>query len=207
MMASGNLARANDDFERAIAHGYRAARVDLALLVSAAAVGRPDVSRAIVQLEQAWKDGVTVAAFELGKLYEHGINRSGASTEQLLVPDAKMSWSWYRMGADAAEPNSLGRYADREHEAAFHETTVAAMRAHWLESFRYYTTAAERARAEDWPDETWRNWRYRRASLARLLARSGMMREVAQSYDQVLGQFAPPLTRWQRLTALLGISL
>jgi hypothetical protein len=33
-----------------------------------------------------------------------------------------------------------------------------------------------------------------------------MTREVAQTYDQVLEQFAPPLTRWQRLTALLGIS-
>jgi hypothetical protein len=38
---------------------------------------------------------------------------------------------------------------------------------------------------EDWPDDAWRDWRYRRASLARVLALAGMMREVAQEYTRV----------------------
>jgi energy-coupling factor transporter ATP-binding protein EcfA2 len=42
--------------------------------------------------------------------------------------------------------------------------------------------AAEHAHDEDWPDEAWRNWRYRRATLARLLAREGMMQQVAEAY-------------------------
>jgi len=43
------------------------------------------------------------------------------------------------------------------------------------------------------------------ASLARLLARSGMMREVADFHDQVHKQFAPP-TQWQRLAAFLRMN-
>jgi eukaryotic-like serine/threonine-protein kinase len=203
MMASGDFARADDDFERAITHGYRAAGVDLAILITRATARRPDVARAISLLEEAWKDGVTVAAFELGKLYENGTGPSSESAEPVLVPDGKKSWSWYRMGADAGEPNSLQRYADMEQEAASSETNVARKRAHWLASFRYYAAAAERARIEDWPDEAWRSWRYRRASLARLLARQGKIREVADAYRGVRKRYATPATTWQRLKSLL----
>jgi hypothetical protein len=54
-----------------------------------------------------------------------------------------------------------------------------------LASFHFYAAAAERARTEDWPDDEWRDWRYRRASLARVLALAGMMQEVAQEYARV----------------------
>jgi hypothetical protein len=37
---------------------------------------------------------------------------------------------------------------------------------------------------DDWPDEAYRTWRYQRASLARLLANEGMMRDVADAYEQ-----------------------
>jgi hypothetical protein len=47
-----------------------------------------------------------------------------------------------------------------------------------LSAFRFYAAAAERARDAAWPDEAWRHWRYRRATLARLLAREGMMGQV-----------------------------
>jgi len=66
----------------------------------------------------------------------------------------------------------------------------AKRKALWLSSFKYYAAAAERARVEDWPDDAWRNWRYRRASLARLLARDGMELEVAEAYESVLDQYA-----------------
>ena len=45
-----------------------------------------------------------------------------------------------------------------------------------------YAAAADRARYEDWPDDAWKHWRYRRATLARLLAREGMMQQVADAY-------------------------
>ena len=56
---------------------------------------------------------------------------------------------------------------------------------HLLASFHFYAAAAERARLEDWPDDAWRDWRLRRASLARVLALAGMMREVAEEYTRV----------------------
>ena len=71
-----------------------------------------------------------------------------------------------------------------------------------VEAFKYYAAAAERARLEDWPDEAWRNWRYRRASLARLLAREGKMPEVAELYGAVRQKYAPESpTVWHRLAA------
>jgi WD40 repeat protein/serine/threonine protein kinase len=206
LMASADFAGASDDFERAIAHGYRVARVDLAMLLSRITTAPPDVPRALSLLDQAWKDGVTVAAFELGRLYEHGVTRSGERTEYLLAPDEKQAWSWYRLAADAGEPNSLQRYADWEQEAAISEANIEKKRAHWLASFRYYAAAAERARIEDWPDDAWRNWRYCRASLARLLAREGMMQEIANTYSAVRKQYEPPATTWQRLTSFLGMN-
>jgi hypothetical protein len=51
-----------------------------------------------------------------------------------------------------------------------------------LAAFRYFAEAAERARLEGWPDDAWKSWRYRRATLARLLAREGMMRQVVDAY-------------------------
>jgi hypothetical protein len=55
----------------------------------------------------------------------------------------------------------------------------------FFDAFRYYAAAAESAKTEDWPDDVWKNWRYRRATLARLLARVGMMQQVADSYSQI----------------------
>jgi hypothetical protein len=57
-------------------------------------------------------------------------------------------------------------------------------------SFEYYAAACERARVEDWPDDAWRGWRYRRASLARLLASKGLMRDVADLYAGVRKRYA-----------------
>ena len=62
-----------------------------------------------------------------------------------------------------------------------------------MDSFKYYAAAAERARNEDWPDDLWVDWRYRRASLARLLEREGMMREVGDVYATVRQKYAPAM--------------
>ena len=206
-MAKGNLSLAKQDFEAAAARGYRAAKVDLAVVLSQSSSGMQELPRAISLCEQAWNQGVAIAAFELGSLYEHGmVSPSANRGESVLTPDLGRAWSWYRKGANAGEPNALARFGDSESAFALREGN-ARRDAYLLESFRYYATAVERARRDDWPDDAWRNWRYRRASLARLLARDGMTEQVADVYYGVRNQHpapAPPL--WKQLTSLIGIN-
>ena len=144
-----------------------------------------DVPRAISLYERAWSEGVSIAAFQLGQLYENGVQRGGTEAGYLLPPDKTRAWLWYRKAADAGQPNALARLAERDHVAAFFASSPGNKRLHSLQSFRYYAAAAERARLEDWPEEAWRGWRYRRASLARMLAGEGMTQEVADVYDGI----------------------
>jgi WD40 repeat protein/tRNA A-37 threonylcarbamoyl transferase component Bud32/TPR repeat protein len=193
LMANGKFTAAAQKFEAAVAHRYRAARTDLASLLAQPSAQILDLPRAISLYEQAWKDGVTLAAFELGSLYEHGVPSSDEAGF-LLLPDQPRAWLWYRKAADSGEANALARFAEQEDGAAFAEQNTARKTAHLLESFKYYAAASDRARREDWPDEAWRKWRYRRASLARLLEREGMMRELADAYDDVRKRYAAPAT-------------
>jgi hypothetical protein len=142
------------------------------------------------------------AAFELGRLYEHAaqVQAGGKSSGA----DEARSWVWYRRAADAAEPDALARFAEKADEAAFAAQSAAERRSGFLEAFEFYARAADRARAEDWPDEAWKDWRYRRASLARLLAHEGLMREVAEIYEGVRARYAlPPPPMWQRVSSFL----
>jgi hypothetical protein len=104
----------------------------------------------------------------------------------VLAPDATRAWSWFQRGADAGEPHALARFAEKFADAAASADSEATRNAQLLESFARYAAAAERARRQEWPDDVWKTWRYRRASLARVLARRGMMREVAQAYGAAL---------------------
>jgi WD40 repeat protein/serine/threonine protein kinase len=202
LLAGGDFAGAQKDFEEAVAGGYRAARVDLAMLLSRGAAGQTDAARAISLLEQAWKEGVTIAAFELGRLYEYGVSNSKPASGYVLVPDSVQCWSWYRQAADAGEPNALARLAEKEEEIASSSSPGPRRTQHLLDAFKYYAAAAERARVEDWSDEAWRNWRYRRASLARLLAADGRVQEVAQIQVAVGRQYALPATSlWTRVAS------
>lgn len=92
------------------------------------------------------------------------------------------AWLWYQKAADAGEPDALARLGERADRAASFAKDNGSRASYWLESFRYYAAAADRARSEDWPDDAWRAWQYRRASLARLLACQGMMQQVAETY-------------------------
>jgi hypothetical protein len=75
-----------------------------------------------------------------------------------------------------------------------------------LQAFRFYAAAAERAHEEDWPDDAWRHWRYRRASLARLLASEGLMQQVAAAYTAVREQTTPRApTRWEQIKSMLHL--
>ena len=204
-VAAGHFREARLELETAILRGYRSARIDLAGLLAQPSAGMLDLPKAISLYERAWNDGVAIAAFELGKLYEHGVSRPGENQEYVMAPDHAQAWSWYQKATAAGDPNALARFADRDDAAASSEADGAKKSAMRLEAFKYYASATERARIEDWPDEAWRNWRYRRATLARLMAGEGMMREIADAYRDVRRQYATPPTTWQRLTSFLGM--
>ena len=203
--AAGHLSEARVELERAMQRGYRAARIDLAALLAQSSSGVPDLPRAVSLYEQAWNDGVTIAAFDLGELYEHGVSVRGRNAAMTLAADGARAWDWYRRGAAAGDPAALARIAFEDESGAVPAKDAARQSALRLEAFRYYASASERARLEDWPDEAWRSWRYRRASLARLLARAGMMQDVADVYGQIQKQYSPPRTPRERLASLLGI--
>jgi hypothetical protein len=129
----------------------------------------------------------------LGSLYERGVP----------APDRARAWLWYQRAADSGEPNALARLAAREDETAIAEADAGKRLADELKSFEYYAAASERARIEDWPDGAWRSWRYRRASLARLLASKGLMRDVADLNAGVRNRYAPAPAKWERVTSFL----
>ena len=184
--ANGDDAGARRDFEAALARGYRAAAIDLAELLLQPSRS-PDVRLAISLLERAWHDGVVIAAFELGELYERGVPRAG-SAGYWLEPNAALASVWYRRGADADEPNALARLAEREEDLAYAERASGSGRTHLLAAFGYYAAAADRARREDWPEDAWKSWRYQRASLARRLAQDGLISRVASLYDEAVSE-------------------
>jgi WD40 repeat protein/serine/threonine protein kinase len=76
----------------------------------------------------------------------------------------------------------LAKSGEQAYANAYSAKTPAQRNAYLLEAFRLFALAAAGAESENWPDESWRAWRHRRASLARLLARAGMMQEVADTY-------------------------
>jgi TPR repeat protein len=132
---------------------------------------------------------VDVAAFELGRLYEHGVRASSANETSWLLANQELAWNWYRRGADLGEPSALARYGQSEEEAARRASDLTERHRRRLEAFKYYAAASELARREAWPDEAWREWRLHRASLARLLALEGGMPEVAATYFAALRRY------------------
>ena len=196
LLAKDDLKGARREFELAVSGGYRAAQVDLAGLLVDASAGPSDHARAVSLYEKAWRDGVPIAAFELGQLYERGVPGAAETAPVARQPDLSKAWSWYRKGADIGEPNALARFGERDHASAVTESSPQKRDALLLKAFASYAAAAERAQAEGWPDDTWRHWRYRRATLARLLAREGMMSQVADAYMAVRDQGLPGPPTW-----------
>jgi eukaryotic-like serine/threonine-protein kinase len=185
LLAKGDAKGARRQFETAVSRGYRAARVDLADLRVNSLAGTLDPTGAVSLYEQAWDGGVPIAAFKLGHLLEYGLQSVDAAGAASQAETAK-AWSWYQKGADVGEPNALARFAERAEKKALAQTDASARNAHLLQAFMFYAAAAEGAHREDWPDDAWRHWRYRRASLARTLAEDGMMQQVAAAYRDVL---------------------
>ena len=183
--ASGDSRSARHDFETALHQGYRAAAIDLARTLLQRPAAAPDLQQAVSLLQRAWHARVSIAAFELAELYAHGVRRADGAAGYWLTPDSAQASAWYQRGAGAGDPDSLSRLGEHEEEIALRDPDPVDSVTHRLGAFRYYAAAAERARREDWPDDAWKSWRYRRASLARRLAREGLMKQVAQVYDGV----------------------
>jgi WD40 repeat protein/TPR repeat protein len=186
LAAAGDANGARQLFETAVAKGYRAARIDLADLLLDASAGACDPQRAVSLYEQAWDGGVRIAAFRLGHLFEYGARPVDAAAGFVFNADAAKAWAWYSQGADVGEPNALARIAERDESGALAQTDPKTRNAQLLQAFRLYAAAAMRAREGDWPEDAWKHWRYRRASLARVLAKEGMMQQVADIYRAIL---------------------
>ena len=201
LLAKGDEQGARRQFDAAVARRYRAARVDLADVLLATSTGMGDPARAAALYERAWADGVRIAAFRLGHLLEYGVPSANAAVG-VVNTDAPKAWSWYQKGADAGEPNALARFAERDERSALAQTDPLKRNAQLLQAFTLYAAAAESARDEDWPDGAWKDWRYRRATLARVLANAGMMQQVADAYATMLAKGTPgPSNLWERIEA------
>ncbi len=114
---------------------------------------------------QAWQSGVPIAAFNLGQLYEFDAHGSDVAGTIGLSPDSAKAWLSSKKGADAGEPNALARFAERDERDAVAENNPSKKNALLLQAFSLHAAAAPRAHDEDWPDDAWRNWRDRRATL------------------------------------------
>jgi TPR repeat protein len=186
LAAKGDVNGAVHDFELALSQGYAAAGIDLARQLTRENVHSLDPARAVSLYEQAWRRGLSIAAFDLGQLYERGLPAPVTTGGRTFPTDPTKAWLWYRRGADAREPNALARFASREAQRAASESPGQVREDLLLEAFRLYAQAAARAQEQGWPEEVWRTWRYHRASFARVLARDGLMQEVADAYAAVL---------------------
>jgi hypothetical protein len=102
--------------------------------------------------------------------------------------DESKAREWYRKGAGAAEPNSLARLAELDEKAALDIKDPHERHALLLKAFSGYAAAAMHASRENWPDRAWKHWRYRRASVARVLAADGMMQPVADAFAGTLAR-------------------
>jgi WD40 repeat protein/serine/threonine protein kinase len=182
LMAAGSYGAALARLQQALGDGYAGAALELAQLLSDPQAKLLDPARAVALYQRAYAAGVAGAAFGLGQLYEQGVECPAAG-ECRLAADAARAWDWYGRGAAALEPRALARLAERATVAARATVDETQRTAALLEAFRYYATAAERARREDWPDEAWRSWRYQRASLAHLLASRGALAQTAAAFE------------------------
>ncbi len=186
LAAAGRFGEARTAFERALAQGYAAAGEGLGRLLSDPATGQLDIDRGLRELGGAADHGVAVAAYDLGALYEHGVRT--ADGRQVLAPDPARSASWLDRAVKAGEPGAIAHAAGRDERAALDAVKPGDRTAILLKAFQGYALAARRAQREGWPDETWRDWRYRRASLARVLARKGDMSALADAYRDVVAR-------------------
>jgi TPR repeat protein len=154
--------------------------------------------RTVSLFEKAWRDGVPIAAYAPGHLYETG---AGAG----FHADVAKPWAWHQKGADAGEPTALARFGERDDRDALAEKDAIKANALLLRAFQFYAAAAGRAHDEAWMDEAWKSWRYRCATLARLLAHEGMMPQAADAHRAAHDQgILRATTPWEGIKARIS---
>jgi dipeptidyl aminopeptidase/acylaminoacyl peptidase len=106
---------------------------------------------------------------------------SAAQRFQLGLPEQRQRL------ASRAGPTAPGTFAIKAEalELAGENSATGLSPAALLTAFRDYAAAARGAQERGWPERRWRVWRYRRASIARLLAREGMTLQVVKAYRGV----------------------
>jgi WD40 repeat protein len=171
LRGKGDNEGARRRFEEALKAGYQTAAIDLADLLVQSGHSTPDVAEAVSLYERAWQNAIPVAASRLGELYE----AQGS--------DMAKAWLWYEQGASRREPHALARLALRDETTALSESSETKRSALFLQAFKGYTVASVESEAKGWPDDARKHWRYRRATLARLLAHNDLMEEVARAYS------------------------
>lgn len=112
---------------------------------------------------------------------------SAAQRFQLGLPEQPQK------AASHATPVPASTFAIRAEalELAGESSATGLSAAALLVAFRDYAVAARSAQEQGWPQSRWRTWRYRRASIARLLAREGMTRQVVDAYRAALRNWRP----------------
>jgi WD40 repeat protein/tRNA A-37 threonylcarbamoyl transferase component Bud32 len=161
----------------------------------------------VPSLEQqfAWAEAAQFDELSISARFALGL--PALTGREALLPDVgARARLGKREAAESRDPNALARLAETAEEAALDAKTRAERNAHLLDAFGYFAAATLRAESEGWSEGPFRRWRYRRASLARLLARAGMMEQVSESYESVRVRNTPPrVTVWDRLTELAGL--
>jgi TPR repeat protein len=195
LAVKGDWVAARRALELSLSRGYAAAGIDLADLLMTPAAGAIDKERALSLYKQAWRDGIPIAAFRLGQFYEKDASLDASLpkaapgvTVAEASPPQSSAWFWYAQGVAAGEPNALARYAERDEQAALGSQAPLQRNDLLLKAFAGYAAASLRAARENWPDDAWRHWRYRRASLARVLAADGLMQPVADAFAAVVNR-------------------
>jgi TPR repeat protein len=206
LIAKHDFAGARREFEIAVSNNYVAARIDLANLLLDPNSAMLDPTRAISLYEKSWQAGVSVAAYFLGRFYENGVTGSSPTGQKRTADVLRRAWQWYQKGSEVGEPNANARLAERDEERALAEDDPLTKDTLLLGAFKLYAFAAERATEDAWPEDSWRQWRYRRASLARLLAKRGKMSEVGHVYADVLvTSKSQPQKFWAEIFAKLRL--
>jgi WD40 repeat protein len=165
LWAAGRSREAQSKFDAAWRAGYAAAGVDAALL--RLDQERTDAARAGArsQLNQAWDKGVARAETELARL--DGGNAEGEA--------------WLRKAEAAGDPGAFALEGEWEDQQLLTIHDEFAQRPHLLASLNAYRQAVQIGDAAGWPEQTVRDWRFRRATLARMLAQRQQMHDAVRA--------------------------